>query len=75
MTKEETLLNNKIHELEQEMKNKGLWQKEAPDWVNYLFDSTQGCIVISGINPISTIAFPPRRDTLGNHKSAQLFIR
>ncbi len=35
MTKEETLLNNKIHELEQEMKNKGLWQKEAPDWVNY----------------------------------------
>ena len=35
MTKEGTSLTNKINELELEMKRKGLWQKETPDWVNY----------------------------------------
>ena len=35
MAKEETLLNDKINELELEMRRKGLWQKETPDWVNY----------------------------------------
>lgn len=30
-----TLLTDKINELEQEMKQAGLWQKEAPGWVNY----------------------------------------
>lgn len=35
MTKEGTSLTDKINELELEMKRKGLWQKETPDWVNY----------------------------------------
>ena len=30
-----TLLTDKINELEQEMKQAGLWQKEAPGWVNH----------------------------------------
>lgn len=35
MTKEDSLLTDKIKELEQEMKNTSIWQKDAPGWVNY----------------------------------------
>jgi uncharacterized protein YqcC (DUF446 family) len=35
MAQKDTLLIDKINELEQEMKNTSLWQKEAPRWVNY----------------------------------------
>ncbi|MBC7628850.1 YqcC family protein [Ferruginibacter sp.] len=34
----------KMKELEQEMKNNGLWQKEPPEWVNYFEEK----IIISG---------------------------
>lgn len=34
----------KMKELEQEMKNNGLWQKEPPGWVNYFEEK----IIISG---------------------------
>ena len=31
----DTIIIDKINELEQEMKNSGLWLKEIPNWVNY----------------------------------------
>ena len=35
MKKADLIIVEKINELEQEMKQAGLWQKEAPGWVNY----------------------------------------
>lgn len=34
MSEIESIIIHKINELEQEMKCVGLWQKNAPDWVN-----------------------------------------
>ena len=35
MTEADTIIVDKIKELEQEMKHTGLWQKNSPGWVNY----------------------------------------